>query len=301
MELKKIYRPIARELRQVEKKLQRLFDNVDDDFIASLGNYVVRKPGKRLRPALALLSAKFGRGEPAKKIVDLAVAIELIHIATLVHDDVIDNAKLRRGQPTVNVKFGRDAAILLGDYLYTLAFNRVTAINSSEITTSLLQTARTICQGEIRQLWNSARSAADVKFPEYIKIAADKTAALFAACCETGGIIGRVKKDKLQALKKYGYNLGISFQIVDDCLDLVGTEAALGKTVSLDAGNGRMTLPLIYLRKTRDKSLAVKQALKQARHFGTKARRSLNVFKTGEIQKTFDSLVAYVLKHDGNH
>lgn len=280
MQLKEIYKPIEKELGKVEERMQATLKN-GGQAVSPISDYILNIQGKRLRPALVLLSAKTGKANP-DKAVDLAASIELIHTATLIHDDIIDNAQVRRGHPSLNVKFGKDTAILFGDYLYSKAFEIISALNIPKITNVLLRTTNAICQGEMQQL---RRVFQPVGEKEYLEIISDKTASLFSACCETGGTITGAKKKQIQALKEYGHNLGMLFQITDDCLDVVGDER-----------EGKMTLPLIYLRQfpRSSESQAIAYALAMADKFERKALAALDYFDESPIKEGLKGLIRYV-------
>ncbi|MBI5700546.1 polyprenyl synthetase family protein [Candidatus Saganbacteria bacterium] len=225
-----IYGPIKKELLQIEKRLHTLLSRDADKYVAEIGNYILKKPGKRLRPALVLLSARLG-SSIKPKVIDLAAAIELIHTATLIHDDIIDRAEKRRSQKSVNIKYGRDAAILFGDFLYSKAFELIASLNSVPIIMLLLKNAGTICRGEIEQLHKPQNSI--MKINDYLKIIEEKTASLFATCCEAGAILSGSSGKNILALKQYGHNLGMGFQIIDDYLDMAGDEPRVGKEVAV--------------------------------------------------------------------
>jgi octaprenyl-diphosphate synthase len=291
IELKEIYKPVESDLKKVEIRLQEVLLN-KNRFISTLSNYLLKAPGKHLRPALVLLSSKLGDSK-SNQAIDLAAAIELIHTATLIHDDVIDNAEIRRKLPSLNVKFGKDTAILFGDYLYSRAFEIVTVLNIPKVTHVLLHATNAICEGEMRQLSRVFRS---IKEKEYLEIISSKTASLFSACCQIGGVVAGVKKQQISNLRKYGHNLGMGFQIVDDCLDLIGDARKIGKGLELDAKCGKMTLPLIYLSQFPKKSKyeAVNYALDVAKNYERQALKAIDVFDENEIKKRFKYLVRYI-------
>lgn len=291
MELETIYKPIKQDLTEVERRIERvLFSR--DKFLANIGRYCLRAKGKRLRPAVVLLAAKLGKPDP-ERAVDLAAAIELIHTATLVHDDIVDNAKTRRKLPSFNLKFGLDTSILFGDYLYSRAFELVADLRLAKLSSLLLRTTSVICQGEMRQLRRAARP---LKSKEYFKLIADKTAALFSVCCETGGMVGGVSGGRLEGLAAYGHNLGLGFQIADDCLDLVGNEKKAGKSLRLDGQKGKMTLPLIYLRRFPEKSNeeAVQYSRTVAVKYEKRALAALDAFPSSAVKESLINMVEYV-------
>lgn len=280
MELKEIYKPIDKDLKKVELRLKDILAS-NDRFITKISKYTLKASGKMLRPALLLLSSKLGKGK-MEKAIDLAASIELIHTATLIHDDIIDNARLRRKKPSFNVKYGRDAAILFGDYLFSKSFKILSALRIPKVTEILLKATNSICRGEMQQLNSAFRPLSE---SEYIKIVTRKTASLFSACCEIGGVLSGMRKKKVGALERYGQNLGISFQIIDDYLDRNSDDKKTGKSAGLDAKGGKITLPVICSNA---------YSLSIARKYGEKAVKELDVFDEDRVKKSFVGLVRYV-------
>ena len=243
MDLSAIYKPIQREMAQVEARLSEELC-ADEQPLAQLTAHVAAYKGKRIRPALVLFSGRC-MGEISNEHIELAVAMELIHTATLVHDDILDEASLRRNSPTVNIKWGPDVAVMLGDYLLAQAFSLIAAFKSPEATRDLLRTTMTMCQGEIHQLHR--RYVLDLGEAEYLQIIERKTAALCSACCRLGALCSESPNGFAEDLARYGANVGIAFQIVDDCLDITGKEDKVGKTLYTDLVKGKLTLPVIRL------------------------------------------------------
>ncbi len=242
MKLEEIYGPIRDQLRMVDEELKSRLHS-DNELVRQINKYILDTPGKRLRPALVLLSAGMGsyRGN---KVVPVAAAVEIIHTATLFHDDVVDKSDLRRGQPTVNSKWGDGISIVLGDHWYSRAFSVLSHLKTPNILEMLLEVINKICVGELEQL----KRRYDLSFTkqEYLEIVENKTASLMSFCCRAGALIGQVPSGKTESLADYGLNLGIAFQIVDDCLDFAGTEERIGKSLGSDLLEGKLTLPLIY-------------------------------------------------------
>jgi octaprenyl-diphosphate synthase len=295
MELKDIYRQIRNELKEVEV---RLADAIKDPerSVYRVGRYAIDSRGKQLRPALLLLAAR-ASGRDLRKAIDLAAALELVHTATLIHDDIIDGAGIRRGKLSINHKFGSGKAILLGDYLFSRAFELIAAVNIPRVMRILLNVSIRICRGELRQLEKAFKPLSE---NEYFAVISDKTAALFAACCETGAIAAGASPAKAAALKRYGQNLGICFQIVDDCLDLAGHPKKTGKSTQLDKKGGKMTLPLIYLTNNPDRTKveAVRYALIVAESYRKKALSALTKLKNDEIKMSLENLTEYVISQN---
>lgn len=214
-------------------------------FLRTLLEHVLMNSGKRVRPALVFLSSKLGRANP-EHVQLVAMIVELIHIATLVHDDVIDKAVVRRGQETVVAKHGVDASVLLGDHIYTYAFQQIVDLESPVLLKLLSRSASVMCSGEIDQMENRYRY--DLSEEAYFSFIQRKTAALFGAAARAGAILANQPLEVQSALEAYGVHLGMAFQIKDDLLDLTGEERVVGKTLRTDLVNGKMTLPLIHFR-----------------------------------------------------
>jgi len=206
--------------------------------------------GKQLRPVLTFLAGMAVRGAThggglGDDVVTVAKVVELLHTATLVHDDVLDSANVRRRIPTVNQMAGVEVAVLLGDYIYAKAFHMAVQLPDPTAARWLAETVRVICQGEITQVLHRFDFAWTE--PRYFQVIAEKTASLYAAACRLGGHYARGPEGRLRALEEYGLELGIAFQIVDDCLDLDGDERVVGKSLGTDLAKGKITLPLLYL------------------------------------------------------
>jgi octaprenyl-diphosphate synthase len=240
---RKIFKLVEDDLVLVEQELAR-HSASNIHLIDCIGEYVHDSGGKRIRPALLLLAAQACgyRGEIANR---LGAVVELIHSATLVHDDIIDDAKVRRGRPSVNAKWGNEITVLMGDWLYMTSFNLALAERQFEILDILIDVTRKMVEGELIQL--SMNGKLDVTEEQHLDIIRRKTAYLFSACSQIGGILGKVDPQMQQQLRFYGLNLGIAFQMVDDLLDFTSSESTLGKPVGSDISGGKLTLPLIYL------------------------------------------------------
>lgn len=240
---KKTFQLINTHLYSVEERIRaqaRAFDPAMEGYV----DYVCGSSGKRLRPALALLSGG-ATGKITSSHVDLAVILELIHIATLVHDDIMDGADLRREQPTVNAKWGNAISVLLGDALLAHAMRLATNFSETEVVRRIADAAAEVCTGEIIQ--TQRRFDLKLSVQDYYKIVEMKTAALFAAASELGAFLSETTPERIGALKQFGLKLGTAYQIYDDCLDLVGDEEEIGKSLGSDLRKGKLTLPLIFL------------------------------------------------------
>lgn len=237
------YGPVQEDLALVEEMLESL-KRVDYPPLAQMLSLALAGGGKRLRPAVTLLTGKFG-SYPLDKLVALATSIELLHTATLVHDDVIDNAHTRRGRPTTNSAFHNSTSVMLGDYMFAHAADLVCRTASIRVIRLFSRTLMAMAHGEIHQDLSAYDASQTIR--SYLQRIGGKTASLFVAAAEGGAIIAEVPEDGIEALGNYGYNLGIAFQIVDDILDFVGDEAEMGKPAGSDLMQGTLTLPSLLL------------------------------------------------------
>src|SRR5499427_7240604 len=242
---RRIFESISTELGLVEQEFERQArSNVQ--VIAYLGDYLRRSGGKRVRPALTILSNYAVGGEGSNySSIRMATVMEFLHTATLVHDDVIDKAETRRNRPSINAEFGNQTAVLMGDWLYMSAFETSLAERSLPILDILTAVTRRMTEGELLQLTLLGRT--DISETEYFDVIARKTAYLFSACCEIGALLGGADTRTQNRLRDYGMNLGIAFQLVDDLLDFVSSETVLGKPAGADLLEGKISLPLILL------------------------------------------------------
>lgn len=243
MSMEAILEPLKDQMREVE---ERLSDDISptDKRLSDLILHVSKIKGKRFRPALLLLSGQCS-GDLMPQHIDLAVVVELIHTATLVHDDIIDEAVVRRHVETMNSKWGRKISILFGDYLFSRAYTILSALDSQMATIIMSQTINILCEGEMVQLLRCYDS--EVTESEYLSIIEKKTASLCAASCKLGAISSGANKKQTEVLTNYGSKIGIAFQIIDDCLDVMGKEDEMGKPMNLDTQSGKLTLPFIRL------------------------------------------------------
>jgi heptaprenyl diphosphate synthase len=230
------------ELAAVEGELASIIHS-QVDLVTDIGDHLLRAGGKRLRPALYLLCAKGGRPDPAG-IVPVAAAIELIHMATLVHDDVIDDAATRRGMATANARWGNHVTVLAGDYLFAKAFSLIAVHGGGDALKILTGAICAICEGEISQakeLFNPGQTE-----EEYLACIGKKTAGFIAASCELGALTAGLPPHDVDALRQYGYAIGMAFQITDDLLDVTASSEQIGKPAGNDLRQGVLTLPIIY-------------------------------------------------------
>ncbi len=239
--LEAIRAPIAADLEQVDAVIRRRLDS-DVVLIRTIAQYIVGGGGKRLRPALVLLAARaFGADGPERH--ELAAVIEFIHTATLLHDDVVDESSLRRGRKTANAEFGNAASVLVGDFLYSRAFQMIVDAGSLRIMKVLADATNVIAEGEVLQLLNV--HDADTDEEKYLRVIRYKTAKLFEAATQVGAILGGASPEVEQALAEYGMHLGTAFQLIDDVLDYSGSPHETGKNLGDDLAEGKPTLPLI--------------------------------------------------------
>jgi octaprenyl-diphosphate synthase len=241
-------------LARVTLKVQPQLDEVEariarqaaefDPAIEGYVTYAIGGRGKRLRPLVALLSGGASGGiTPAH--LDLAVIVELIHIATLVHDDIMDEAERRRAQPTVNARWGNSLSVLLGDCLFAQALNLSTNFDNTDVCRTIARAAREVCSGEIIQ--TQRRFDLHLGIEDYLRIIEMKTGSLFAAAAELGAVLNGAALETTRALKDFGRKIGAAYQIYDDCVDLAGTESVTGKTLGTDLRKGKLTLPVLLL------------------------------------------------------
>ncbi len=243
MELSTIYEPVEEDLVKVEDWLKSV-SKVDFPHLSELLDYSLQSSGKRIRPALTLLSGKF-YDYNLDYLLPMATAAEIMHTATLVHDDTIDDSPVRRGRPTVYKLWGKEKEILLGDYLFAEAGALTATTQNLRAIKLFADTLKAISSGELNQAFNAFNLKQSRE--QYLQRVSKKTAALFSMATETGAILSQTPEESIQILVEYSHNLGIAFQIVDDILDFIGTEEELGKPVGSDLAQGTLTLPAILL------------------------------------------------------
>ena len=237
---------VRTELEEVEARIAAqaaAFDPAVEGYVT----YAIGSRGKRLRPLMALLSGGASGGITSGHL-DLAVIVELIHIATLVHDDIMDEAERRRAQPTVNARWGNSLSVLLGDCLFAQALNLSTNFEKAQISRVISRAAREVCSGEIMQ--TQRRFDLHLAIDDYLRIVEMKTGSLFAAAAELGAVLNGADAETTTALKNFGRKIGAAYQIYDDCLDIAGNEAEIGKTLGTDLRKGKMTLPVLMLLRS---------------------------------------------------
>ena len=243
VDIAQIFEPIRHDLELVEQEFGRHVQS-RVELIPQIGRYIQSSGGKRIRPALLLMASKLA-GYTGDRAILYAAVVEFIHTATLVHDDIIDGSELRRGQRSVHSRWGSDVTVLLGDYLYIKSMALALTHDELEVIRQLCEVTLRMIEGELYQL----TKVGDVRISEeeHFEIIHRKTAFLFGGCAQIGGMLGGLGRDGEAALREYGFNLGIAFQIVDDLLDYIADEAVLGKPIGEDLCDGKITLPIIYL------------------------------------------------------
>lgn len=322
--LQEIYSRVAPELLQVEEEFRVQLDS-DIPVIRNASRYVIESGGKRIRPGLLLLTSKlFGySGYPA---IVFASVVELIHTATLIHDDIVDGADMRRGRQSMNRRWGNDVTVLLGDYLYVKSMARALEIGQFQLLNILSNATLRMVEGELAQLTRNGNL--EVTEAEHLDVIRRKTACLFSACCEIGALVAGASAEQAASLRDYGMDLGMAFQVIDDVLDFTASQTTLGKPVVNDLKEGRLTLPLIYLLegdangvyrqmigtvlaeggfKTVPKESILSavaehgtldRTLEMARSFGESARSRLSDLPESELKEALMSLPTFIVERD---
>jgi geranylgeranyl pyrophosphate synthase len=291
-----LFDPVQTDLALVEDAIQRV-GRVEYPLLGSLLEHVLATRGKRVRPALVLLAASFNEYR-LEFLVPLAAAIELLHTATLVHDDLIDNSDVRRGRATLHNMTSKAATVLVGDYLFANAASLCTETQSVRVMHVFGQALMTIVDGELKQLFTAGfwRQSRD----DYYKKIQGKTASLLRTATETGAILSGATEREIEALGAYGYNLGMAFQIVDDVLDFVGTEAELGKPVGSDLRQGTITLPAIRLLETDPDHVAIRRVCEDGDFSEEAIQRAVGAVKASDgIQYALDQARVFARQASG--
>jgi octaprenyl-diphosphate synthase len=232
---------IGPELAAIEAEISREVDS-PVGLIREMGEFIAGAGGKRLRPILLLLAARLA-GYSGPRAVSLGCVVELLHTATLIHDDVVDQAPLRRGRPSVNSRWGDDASVLVGDHLYSKSFALMVRDGDPAVLDTLARATVSMTEAEVFQL--ERKRLGTTTEADYLRIITQKTASFISACCRIGALLGGARAERLEALTRYGLDIGIAFQLADDSLDFVADEARLGKAIGADLKEGKRTLPLI--------------------------------------------------------
>jgi octaprenyl-diphosphate synthase len=233
---------IGDDLKQVEEQFRKDLES-DVPLIRKVGEYVLASGGKRIRPAMLLLAARLCEYQ-GNQAIPLASVVEFIHTATLLHDDVVDSATLRRGLASANTLWGNEASVLIGDFLFSKSFSLMVAAGSLDVLRVMSKATTIIAEGEVLQLLYTGE--VDLTEEQYIEVVRAKTAVLLSAACQCGAILGGVSAEQEQALADFGMELGIAFQLMDDILDYTASEEEFGKSIGHDLEEGKLTLPLIH-------------------------------------------------------
>jgi octaprenyl-diphosphate synthase len=318
-----MFEPVRADLEAVEREFERQVQS-KVAVIPEIGKYIQKSGGKRVRPAVLLMAARLCGYVGPRAVLNAAV-VEFIHTATLVHDDIIDDADLRRGQKSVHSRWGNDVTVLAGDFLYIKSMAMALTQDTLEVVRLLCDVTLRMIEGEIYQL--TKNGVVDLSEEEHFEIIRRKTAYLFAGCAQIGGMLGNAGETRELALREYGFNLGVMFQLIDDLLDFTGEAETIGKPIGGDLREGKVTLPIIHLLQhggadadalvrdmvqqrhvsaehwTRLKALlaehrSIEYAYSRALEFGEAAKRHLRAFPDSHERDALMSLADYVLYRD---
>lgn len=296
MNFKEIFSRYAKDISLVEEKMRHIFHSDATGIIPAIGEHIIKGGGKRLRPLFLMMSAELAGYKGEDRIL-MGSIIEAIHTASLLHDDVVDGAEIRRGKPAANVIWGNQIVILVGDFLYANALRLAVLQKNQRIMETLAEAATAMTEGEIFQLNRIADP--DITEDEYYRIISSKTGSLISAACRIGGILGRVGPDKEQALAVFGRKTGIAFQMADDILDYMAKEEGLGKKLGKDLGEGKITMPLIYLLKlaAEDEKTRIKHIVKSGLSGDNELKNILDLFeKYKVIEESFKSAQKLIIE-----
>lgn len=287
------FRLIQHEMLAVEEEFERQA-RTNIEIIGNIGQYLQQTGGKRVRPALLILAAKVFGEEVGAPVIRLAAVMEFLHTATLVHDDIIDGAGMRRGQPSVSARWGNDTAVLMGDWLYMSAYETALRERDLEILDTLTEATRKMTEGELIQL--TLLDNMLITEEQHLDIASRKTGYLFSASCRVGAVLRGATAEEREAMAAYGLNLGIAFQLIDDLLDFTADATKLGKPVLSDLREGKVTLPLIrLLRNHPECAPLVREAMKEPAGETRLAERVLaQLAEYGELEMARAEAHAYV-------
>ena len=313
-----LFDPVRENLLRVQETLRR--SSVVEQFpmLANMLDHILDFGGKHMRPGITLLCSKFAPCDAGPPVL-MATAVELLHIATLVHDDTIDKANVRRGRPTVSTLWGKDVAVLLGDYVFAKSATYVCDTGDVRVIRRFAETIMALASGELQEYLSTFDASQTLE--QYYRRIDDKTASLFTIASESGGMLAGLPEGPVDALRRYGHNLGMAYQVVDDLLDFEGDEEVVGKPVGSDLRQGVMTLPAILFRDryTKDTSLAeamaakgeeaaveravtkirqsrvLAEARRTAEGFAAKAQAALGEMPEGAPRRSLGALTEYVL------
>ncbi len=282
MDIQKILSHVEKDLQRVEEEVRNNL-NSKVNLIPKVAEYVLLSGGKRLRPILLLMTAKLA-GYKGDDHIRMASVVEFIHTATLLHDDVVDNAELRRGLTSANSIWGNEASVLIGDFLYSKSFSMAVTCNNLKILKVLSDATTDMAQGMVFELEKT--KDIETTEEEYVRVIIDKTAVLISATCQVGGILAGAEEAKERALKEFGMNMGIAFQLMDDSMDYVSNEEDFGKTIGTDLQEGKVTLPVI--KALRECNNTEKESIK--RLLGSNKAGGNDLIKALEIINKYDGI-----------
>lgn len=319
----RIFRLIHVEMGAVEEEFERQARS-NIQIIAHIGKYLHQTGGKRVRPALLVLAAKIFGEQVDESAIKMATVMEFLHTATLVHDDIIDGAKMRRGRQAVSAQWGSDTAVLMGDWLYMSAFETALAQKNLDILEALTEATRKMTEGELIQLTLIGNMR--ITEEQHLDIVSRKTGYLFSASCKVGGILRGATAEQRRALADYGLYLGIAFQLIDDLLDFTSDETKLGKPVLSDLREGKVTLPLIRLLRSQPQLAPIVRAamdepagetkraeevlallseygeLERSRNeaysFAERAQEVLSIFPDNQYRRALAEIARYIVERD---
>jgi len=321
-ELKEILKPVEKDLVKFDRILDKIVE-ADSSLILSIARHLLEKKGKRIRPAIAFLIGR-SAGLSHPKMVHAALAIELIHSATLLHDDVVDDSDTRRGQATVNHKWNNLVAVLMGDFFFAKAFRLLVETQSAKLVDRVSRATEKVSFGELRQIEEAFNWQLDEQ--DYYNIIRDKTGALFSVSASSCAILNRQNHNQIRKFAAFGESMGTAFQIADDILDLIGDSSKTGKGTGLDLLQGKVTLPLIYalrngkaansekmfnilnnglnrrslkwVLKAIDKSGGIEYARLRAKHFGKHALDFISGFPASVYRESLENLIHFSISRD---
>jgi geranylgeranyl pyrophosphate synthase len=314
------------EMKLIDRKLILSIPNASPSVLYKASRHLIETGGKRIRPTLLMLSHNaVSRERDIDRVVPIAIAVELIHTATIIHDDIIDLSSLRRGAQTVNAKWGNDVALVAGDLIFSRAFGLIAAQENKRVAEVIYKACRRLAEGQVLE----AMHTADIKMTEevYLEIIERKTASLFEACTRCGAILGGGDEKEIQALSRYGFLLGVGFQMIDDVLDINAGELKLGKPVGVDVSLGKPTFVILHALKeasTRDRKIleatinsknasardikkaldiikgtnSIEYAKERAASFITRAKRELRALKDSEAKSALLCIADYAVNRD---
>jgi octaprenyl-diphosphate synthase len=322
IDLVQMFEPIRADLDSVEREFERQVQS-QVGVIPEIGQYIQQSGGKRVRPAVLLMAARLCGYTGPRAILNAAV-VEFIHTATLIHDDIIDDSDVRRGQKAVHSRWGNDVTVLAGDFLYIKSMAMALTQDTLDVVRLLCDVTLRMIEGELYQL--TKNGVVDISEEEHFEIIRRKTAYLFAGCAQIGGMLGEAGEEKELALREYGFNLGVMFQIVDDLLDFTGHVDAIGKPIGGDLREGKMTLPIVHLlRQSEEADTLIRRvvtardvtqeqwaricallaehgsleyAYDRAVEFGETAKHHLRMFPPSSERAALTALADYVLSRD---